>query len=91
MALEMPWLNEAGGGREGANQQISSVWSVVGGARSAATAHIPLTFTNGIKDTTSSTSGGTVNEVSAHHVTKSHSLWKIDVNLYIYVKISKQN
>lgn len=60
--------------REGANQQIPSVWTAVEGARSAATAHIPLTFTDRIKDTTSSTSGVTVNEVSAYHVTKSHSV-----------------
>lgn len=66
-------MNESEGWMEGANQQIASVWTAVGGARSAATAHIHLTFTNRIKDTASSTSGVKVNEVSAYHVAKSYS------------------
>lgn len=51
----------------------------VGGARSAATAQIPLTFARRIKDTTSSASEIAVNEVSARHAAKSHSLEDISI------------
>lgn len=79
--------------RGGGTELISRAWEPwmaadrVGGARSAVTAQIPLTFANRIKVTTSSASEVAVNEVSACPVAKSHSPWRYK-DIYISVSMS---